>query len=78
MYEFFGVTIDEKLTFVDHIDDLSRKIAKSVGIIYPISSFIPETILPILYFSLIHSRLSYGITAWGSFRFKFITAPKTS
>ena len=62
---FLGVAIDEKLTFVDHIDELSRKVAKSVGIIYRISSFIPETILPNLYFSLIHSRLSYGITAWG-------------
>ena len=51
--------------FVDHIDQISRKIIKSVGIIYHISSFIPETIHPILYFSLIHFQLSYGISAWG-------------
>lgn len=62
---FLGVIIDHKLIFKSHIENLSKKISQSIGAIYRISNFIPYRCIRTLYFALIQSRLSYGITAWG-------------
>ena len=40
------------------------KVAKSIGLLYKLNRFLPETILSTLYTSLIHPYLSYGIEAW--------------
>ena len=42
-----------------------QKVSQAIGVIYRISSFVPYRCLRTLYFSLIQSRLAYGITAWG-------------
>ena len=43
---------------------MSMKVAKSIGLLYKLNRFLPETILKTLYTSLIHPYLSYGIEAW--------------
>ena len=44
---------------------MSMKIAKSIGLLYKLNRFRPETILKMLYStSLSHPYLSYGIEAW--------------
>ena len=43
---------------------MSRKVAKTIGLLYKLNRFLPETILKTLYTSLIHPYLSYGIEAW--------------
>ena len=63
--KFLGVHIDHKLTFKFHIDLLARKVSQSIGAIYRISSFLPYRCIRTLYYSLIQSRLTYGIVAWG-------------
>ena len=40
---------------------MSMKVAKSIGLLYKLNRFIPETILKKLYTSLTHPYLSYGI-----------------
>ena len=40
------------------------KVAKSIGLLYKLNRFVPETILKTLYTSLIHPYLAYGIEAW--------------
>ena len=40
------------------------KIAQSIGLLYKLNRFLPETILKTLYTSLIHPYLSYGIKEW--------------
>ena len=37
------------------------KAAKSIGLLYKLNRFLPETILKTFYTSLIHPYLSYGI-----------------
>ena len=39
-------------------------VAKSIGLLYKINRFLPETILKMLYTLLILPHLSYGIEAW--------------
>ena len=43
---------------------MSMKVAASIGLLYKLNRFLPETILKALYTSLIHPYLSYGIEAW--------------
>ena len=62
--KFLGIHLDQKLNFVNHMTEMSMKVAKSIGLLYKLNSFLPETILKTLYTSLIHPYLSYGIEAW--------------
>ena len=61
--KFLGIHIDKKLNFVNHITEISMKVAKSVALLYKLNRFLPENILKTLYTSLIHPYLSYGIEA---------------
>ena len=63
--KFLGVRIDDKLSFKPHIDSLCKVVSRSIGIIYKMSTYVPPSTLINLYFALVHSHLTYGITAWG-------------
>ena len=62
--KFSGIHLDSKLNFVNHITEMSMKVAKAIGLLYKLNSFLPEIILKTLYTSLIHPYLSYGTEAW--------------
>ena len=64
-HKFLGVTIDSKLKFGDHISEISKKISKSIGIIYKLSVFLPTSTLKNLYYALVHSHLMYCNALWG-------------
>ena len=55
--------MDKKLNFINHASEMSIKVAKSIGLVYKLNSFLPETIPLMLYTLLIHPYLSYGIEA---------------
>ena len=80
--KFFGIHLDKKLNFVNHISEMSMKVAKSIGLLYKLNRFLPETILKTLYTLVIHPYLSYGIEAWhGTYQnntFKIFVFPKES
>ena len=61
--KFLGIHIDKKFNFVNHITEMSMKVAKSIGLLYKLKRFLPETILKTLNTSLIHPYSSYGIEA---------------
>ena len=58
-----GIHLDKKLHFVIHITEMSMKVAESIGLLYKLQRFLPETIFKTLYTSLINPYLSYGIEA---------------
>ena len=64
-FNFFGKTLDESLTWKNHIDLIKNKIFKTIGVFYRLAKTFPEEILITLYNSLIASHLNYGILAWG-------------
>ena len=43
--KFLGVIIDERLTWKPHINYIQNKIAKNIGIILRLSSFMPKHVL---------------------------------
>ena len=64
--KFLGVSIDNKLTWQSHIDLVSLKISKGIGILNRLKSFIPVRILVMLYNTLILPYLTYCNIVWGS------------
>ena len=62
--KFLGIHLDQKFNFVNHITEMSIKVVQSIGLLYKLNHFLPETILKTLYTSLVRPYLSYGIEAW--------------
>ena len=64
-FNFLGITIDQNLTWKDHISKISIKIARVIGIMNKLKHIFPHQILRTLYNSLIHSHFIYGLYIWG-------------
>ena len=63
---FLGVIMNENLSWNSHIDLLSSKISRSIGIFCRKKNDMPNYILKTIYSTLILSHCTYGILAWGS------------
>ena len=63
--KFLGVLLDEHLTWRYHITELSKKLARTCGILFKVRHLLPRSALTILYNSLFLSFLQYGIIVWG-------------
>ena len=64
--KFLGVLTDENLSWKQHINDVSTKISKSIGILYKSRGIVKQPLLKQLYFSFIHCHLNYANIAWAS------------
>ena len=63
--KFLGVTIDNQLSWVAHLKNLTKKLKCCSGQLNRISNLIPEELHKSIYHTLFESHLSYGITVWG-------------
>ena len=59
--KYLGLLIDDKLKWINHIDNVYNKIIKYVGIFYKIRNKLPYAIFKQLYFAFVHSHISYAI-----------------
>ena len=64
-FVFLGITINNKLNWNSHINKLTNKISKTVGILNKLRSFLPSGVLQTIYNTLILPHMTYGILAWG-------------
>ena len=64
--KFLGVFLDENITWKAHIDYISTKISKSIGILYKSRKYLCKKDLTQLYYSFVHTYLNYANIAWGS------------
>ena len=64
--KFLGVLIDQHLSWKPHIDFVSQKISKSVGIIAKAHFYLSFQTLMTLYYSLVYPFLTYCNVAWSS------------
>ena len=64
-FDFLGVTINENLTWKDHINKVCTKVTKVIGIMARCKRFLPSHVLLKIYNALILSRINYGILCWG-------------
>jgi len=63
--KFLGVTLDHRLSFVPHVERLSKQVSRATGILKRLSSLLPVPVRVKIYFALIYSRVNYGIVSWG-------------
>ena len=64
--KYLGLLIDATLSWDSHIDNLSKKIARALGVMFKIRPFVIPTILKNIYHSLVYPHLLYAIQIWGS------------
>ena len=64
--KFLGVTIDENLTWKNHVEVVENKISKNIGVLYKASHLLDFKNLLKIYLSFIHIYISYANIAWAS------------
>ena len=64
--KFLGVTIDENLTWLPHIENLRKKLSMCHGTLKRIKTSIPKSLYKTMYHALFESHLTYGISVWGA------------
>ncbi|KAG7309154.1 hypothetical protein JYU34_005076 [Plutella xylostella] len=64
--KYLGIIIDNRLTFKEHIDLLSRRIRKLIAIFKNLRYVAEGKLLKTIYFALCQSLLQYGIGSWGA------------
>ena len=62
---FLGILLTSKLSWKQHTYGICSKISKNAGMLWHLRNLVPSPTLKIIYNSLIHSYLGYGILAWG-------------
>jgi hypothetical protein len=64
--KFLGLIIVNKLSWKDHIDYLTTKLSTTCFIMRVIKPLLSLNTLKMIYFSYIHSVMTYGIIFWGN------------
>ena len=62
-FNFLGIMLSYNMTHINHI---SKKISKAIGILYQLKLIYPQRILFTLYTTLIVPHLQYCLILWGS------------
>ena len=61
--KYLGLFIDDNLKWTSQINYLSTQLARCTGLFYRLRNFVSTETLCTLYYSLVYSRIQYGITA---------------
>jgi Reverse transcriptase (RNA-dependent DNA polymerase) len=72
-YKLLGLYLDEHLSFDYHCDLISSKLAKSNFIMNRVKNFLPRDAMRTVYFSMIHSHLTYCLPIYSCTTAKNIT-----
>jgi len=62
---FLGLTVNCSLTWTNHIDLLTKKLSTICYLIRIIKPYLSISALKMIYHSLFHSIMTYGIMFWG-------------
>ena len=63
--KFLGVIVDSKLSWANHINYISKKISKGIGILNKVRKYLPRSCLTTLYYSFVYPYLNYCLEVWG-------------
>ena len=64
--KFLGVTIDTKLNWKQHVDDLRAKISVFIYALRTIATLVSREAGMSSYYAYVYSRIRYGIQLWGN------------
>ena len=63
--KYLGIMIDSTLTWHTHIDNISKKMLRAIGLLYKIRRFVNMNVN-------VHPHLTYAIEVWGSAGIKIL------
>ena len=63
--KFLGLTLDENLTWNQHINELCNKLKSLFHIFYNIRDYVSTNEIQAIYYTLVYSRIKYGINIYG-------------
>ena len=63
--KFLGVMLDSKLSWQAHIEYISKKISKGIGILCKARKYLTKSCLITLYYSFIYPYMNYCLEVWG-------------
>ena len=64
-FNFLGLMLDQHLNWKPHINMVSMKISKTIGIMYRLKNIFPKQAMLNIYNALVLSYLNYGLIVWG-------------
>ena len=64
--KYLGIFIDCHLNWKEHVHELSKKIARGIGILSKLRHFVSQAIPVQVHNSIIYSFLVYGVLIWGN------------
>jgi len=64
--KFLGLTIEETLSWKCHINQILLRLSSACYVIKVITPFMSEDTLKMIYYSYVHSIITYGIIFWGN------------
>ena len=64
-FNFLGIIINKQLNWTSHVDMLTAKLSKTIGILNTLKHVLPINIMRTIYNSLILCHLNYGVLLWG-------------
>ena len=64
-FDFLGLVINETLSWNNHVDKVSNKISKYVGILCRLRHYLPPNIMRMIYCSMVQTHLNFSLLAWG-------------
>ena len=64
-FNFLGILIQKNLRWNLHIDRISKKITKTIGMMNKLKKYLPVNVLLNIYNTLILPHFNYGIIIWG-------------
>ena len=65
-FNFLGLIINSHLTWNNHIQHISCKISRTLGVMYRLKHIYPQSVLLMLYNTLIITHFNYCLLIWGS------------
>lgn len=65
-FKYLGVWFDSELKWTEHISKLGAKLAQIAGVFKRIGNLLPRNTKRLVYYTLFHSHLVYGILIWGT------------
>ena len=64
-FKFLGLHINSQLTWQTHINEISKRISRVIGLLYKMQNILPKIFLFSLYNTLILPHIYYCILSWG-------------
>jgi hypothetical protein len=65
-FNFLGLTLNNCLSWKNHIEMISLKISRTIGILNKLKHYFPQRILQTIYNTLLVPRFNYCLLTWGS------------